>query len=661
VFGILFLDWSGGKVLLVYFADTLGSMYAVSTLAAYAAAQTEPEFQAWIKDGITPLKRLRIVVGTALIGFLGPVVVAIPFGGFLAILLTIQDFAWSEAWADRSPWISIGCQFAGTVMLMLGQLHWIATLKDPGKLVQARTGLLFARWVAMLLVGVRTSASHRYDRVRSSMAITLRPGKDELKSIAREVMLKRGLLPNFSPAVIAETNRITQAAAASGAAIRDLRGLLWASIDNDDSADLDQLSVAEAVAGGAVKILVAIADVDALVKKDSAIDGHAWTNTTSVYTAAGIFPMLPEKLSTDLTSLGEGQERLAIVIEMVISTDGAVVASDIYRAAVLNRAKLAYNGVAAWLEGTAPAPPKLAAVPGLDEQLRVQDRTAQALKKVRHAHGALQLETLQVRAVFDSGALADLLPDEKNRAKELIEDFMIAANGVTAKYLAEKGVPSLRRVLRTPERWDRIVALACASGERLPPTPDAAALDAFLSKRRQLDPARFADVSLSVIKLLGSGEYALDVPGQPSEGHFALAVKDYTHSTAPNRRFPDLVTQRLLKAALTGQTSQYTNDELTTLARHCTDQEDNAAKVERQVGKSAAALLLASRIGARFDAIVTGASDKGTWVRISGPTAEGRVVRGFEGLDVGDRVVVELVRADVARGFIDFAAVRPKP
>jgi VacB/RNase II family 3'-5' exoribonuclease len=493
------------------------------------------------------------------------------------------------------------------------------------------------------------------------MAITHRPGKDEFKSIAREAMLKRGLLPDFSPAVIAETNQITQAAATSGAAIRDLRGLLWASIDNDDSADLDQLSVAEPVADGAVKILVAIADVDALVKKDSAIDGHAWTNTTSVYTAAEIFPMLPERLSTDLTSLGESQERLAIVMEMVIATDGTVVASDIYRAAVLNRAKLAYNGVAAWLEGTAPAPPKLAAVPGLDEQLRIQDRTAQALKRVRYARGALHLDTLEVRAVFDSGALADLLPDEKNRAKELIEDFMIAANGVTARYLDKKGLPSLRRVLHTPKRWDRIVALAAESGERLPVTPDAAALDAFLTKRRDVDPVHFPDLSLAVVKLLGSGEYALNVPGQPPEGHFALAVKDYTHSTAPNRRFPDLVTQRLLKAALTGQTSQYTNDELTTLARHCTDQEDNAAKVERQVGKSAAALLLASRIGARFDAIVTGASDKGTWVRISGPTAEGRVVRGFEGLDVGDRVVVELVRADVARGFIDFAVVPQKP
>jgi exoribonuclease-2 len=439
-----------------------------------------------------------------------------------------------------------------------------------------------------------------------------------------------------------------------------LRGLLWASIDNDDSADLDQLSVAEPQAGGAVAIRVAIADVDALVKKDSAIDGHAWTNTTSVYTAAGIFPMLPEKLSTDLTSLGEGDERLAVVMEMVVAADGTVTASNLYRAVVLNRAKLAYNGVAAWLDGAAPAPPKLAAVPGLEEQIRIQDRAAQALKRVRHARGALRLETLEVRAVFDESGLADLRPDHKNRAKELIEDLMIAANGVTARYLEEQGLPSLRRVLKTPKRWERIVALAAESGEQLPPTPDAGALDAFLTRRRAADPLHFPDVSLSVVKLLGSGEYALEVPGQQSSGHFGLAVKDYTHSTAPNRRFPDLVTQRLLKAALSGQASPYTNDELTTLARHCTDQEDNAAKVERQVRKSAAALLLASRVGARFDAIVTGASEKGTWVRIAGPAAEGRVVRRFEGLDVGDRVRVELVHTDVARGFIDFAAVRTR-
>ena len=483
-------------------------------------------------------------------------------------------------------------------------------------------------------------------------------GRRKLQVIAHKAMLERGLEPDFSLAAIAETNRVTQPAQASGAEVRDLRGLLWASIDNDNSKDLDQLSVSEPGPGGAVKILVAIADVDALVRKNSAIDDHARTNTTSVYTAAEIFPMLPEKLSTDLTSLNEDEDRLAIVVEMVIADDGTVTESDIYRALVLSCAKLAYNGVAAWLEGRTPMPPKLAEVPGLDEQLRVQDRAAQALRYVRQARGALRLETTQVKAVFDDGSLADLLPDDKNRAKQLIEDFMIAANGVTAKFLEKKGLPSLRRVLRTPKRWDRIVALAAEFGEQLPSEPDAGALDAFLAKCLHNDPARFPDISLSVVKLLGSGEYALDVPGQSSEGHFGLAVRDYTHSTAPNRRFPDLITQRLLKAALAGQKSPYTNDELAALAGHCTEQEDNAAKVERQVAKSAAALLLAKRIGARFDAIVTGASAKGTWVRISGPTTEGRVVRGFEGLDVGDQVSVELVRTDVERGFIDFAAIR---
>jgi exoribonuclease-2 len=480
----------------------------------------------------------------------------------------------------------------------------------------------------------------------------------QLQRIAHDVMLQRGLLPEFSADVVAETQRITHAATASEPSVRDLRSLLWASIDNDDSQDLDQLSVAEPLAGGAVKILVAIADVDALVKKGSAIDGHAWSNTTSVYTAAGIFPMLPLKLSTDLTSLAEGQERLAVVVEMVIDGNGAVTASQIYRASVVNRAKLAYNGVAAWLDGTAPAPAKLAAVPGMDEQIRIQDRVAQALRKVRHEHGALQLETAEVRAVFDAGKLADLLPDEANRAKQLIEDFMVAANGVVARFFEQKGVPSLRRVLHTPKRWDRIVALAVQLGDKLPAAPDAPALDAFLSRRRAASPDTFADLSLSVVKLLGSGEYAVEIPGKPTDGHFGLAVKDYTHSTAPNRRYPDVIAQRLLKAALAAQPSPYTVDELTALASHCTAQEDNADKVERQVGKSAAALLLGPRIGAQFDGIVTGASDKGTWVRISGPSAEGRVVRGFEGLDVGDHVAVQLVHTDVARGFIDFAATR---
>ena len=483
-------------------------------------------------------------------------------------------------------------------------------------------------------------------------------GIDRLRAIAHDVMLKRGLLPDFSPAVLEETNKVVPAPVPHNSAARDLRALPWASIDNDDSMDLDQLSVAQPISGDTVRILVAVADVDAVVKKGSAIDSHAATNTTSVYTAAAIFSMLPERLSTDVTSLAEGQVRLAIVVDMTVAADGTVAASDIYRAMVLNRAKLAYNGVAAWLDGAAPAPPRVAAVAGLDEQLRLQEGVAQALRRERRARGALELETPEARAVFDQGALTDLRPDTRNRAKDLIQDFMIAANGVAARFLASRGLPSLRRVLRTPERWDRIVALAAQCGERLPAAPDAAALDAFLNRRRSADPTGFPDLSLAVVKLLGRGEYALDLPGQSSPGHFGLAVRDYQHSTAPNRRFPDLISQRLLKAALAAQPVPYSNDELAALASHCTDQEDNANKVERQVAKSAAALLLQSRIGARFDGVVTGASDKGTWVRISAPAVEGRIVQGFQGLDVGDRVHVQLVHTDVARGFIDFAIMR---
>jgi VacB/RNase II family 3'-5' exoribonuclease len=471
-------------------------------------------------------------------------------------------------------------------------------------------------------------------------------------------MRARGLLPDFSPAVLAEADAFRHAATNSDATVRDLRGLPWASIDNDDSRDLDQLSVADAPVEGAETILVAIADVDALVKKGSGIDNHAAVNTTSVYTAAEIFPMLPEKLSTDLTSLNPDEDRLAVVVEMAVDSDGTITKSAIYRAQVRNRAKLAYNSTAAWLEGNGPAPAPLGAVPGLPEQLRRQSRVAQHLKRMRQARGALELDTLETRAIFSDGTLADLAPDESNRAKELIEDFMVAANGIVARFLASKGIPSLRRVLRTPARWDRIVALAAQAGETLPALPDAVALDAFLHTRRKADPDGFADLSLSIVKLLGSGEYALEVPGVPTPGHFALAVRDYTHSTAPNRRFPDLVTQRIVKAALAGVPSPYSNAELATLAAHCTEQQRDATKVERQVAKSAAALLLSSRIGAAFEGIVTGASEKGTWVRISKPTTEGRVVKGFQGLDVGDRVVVKLVHTDVDLGFIDFAVER---
>jgi VacB/RNase II family 3'-5' exoribonuclease len=395
--------------------------------------------------------------------------------------------------------------------------------------------------------------------------------------------------------------------------------------------------------------------VDAIVKKDSALDGHAQHNTTSVYTPAEIFPMLPEKLSTDLTSLGEGEQRLAIVIEMVVEKDGGLLNSNIYRALVKNRAKLAYNSVAAWLEGERPAPERIMAVPGLDEQLRIQDRAAQRFKRRRHQLGALSLETIEPRAVFEGDVLTDLEGDQKNRAKELIEDFMVAANGVSARYLDAKGFPSVRRVLRSPERWQRIVELASGFGGQLPPAPDAGALESFLVKQKEADPLRFPDLSLAIVKLIGRGEYVLNLPGEAPPGHFALAVKAYAHSTAPNRRFPDLITQRLIKAALADDPVPYSQEELRYLAPHCTAKEDDAEKVERRLRKSAAALLLESRIGQRFDGIVTGASEKGTWVRVLHPPVEGKLVSGFKGLDVGDRVSVELVSTNVERGYIDFA------
>lgn len=482
-------------------------------------------------------------------------------------------------------------------------------------------------------------------------------GDTRLSRVAHDAMRDRGLLPDFSAQAMSEVTALNAPAPVEQPAVRDLRDLPWASIDNDDSRDLDQLSVAGIAADGTDTIHVAVADVDALVRKGSAIDDHAAVNTTSVYTAAGIFPMLPEKLSTGLTSLNPDEDRLAIVVEMTVDGDGAVQGSAVYRAAVRNKAKLAYNSVAAWLAG-GPAPPALAAVPELPGQLRRQDRVAQQLKRRRTQRGALELDTTESRPIFSDGVLADLAPDASNRAKEIIEDFMVAANGVVASFLADKGIPSLRRVLRTPLRWDRIAALAAQHGERLPALPDAVALDQFLRRRRQADPAGFPDLSLAAVKLLGAGEYALDIPGTPAPGHFALAVREYTHSTAPNRRFPDLVTQRIVKAALAATRTPYSNGELERLAAHCTLQQKHAEKVERQVAKSAAALILSPRIGATFRGIVTGASDKGVWVRITHPTTEGRVVRGDDGLDVGDRVTVKLLRADVERGFIDFAAQR---
>ena len=467
------------------------------------------------------------------------------------------------------------------------------------------------------------------------------------------------MLPDFSSAALHELAAMDESPSEPDKSVRDLRALVWCSIDNDESRDLDQLSIALPGTGSSSKILVAVADVDSRVRAGSALDEHARANTTSVYTAAGVFPMLPEQLSTDLTSLNERQDRLALVTELVVAADGSLLESDVYRAWVHNHAKLEYDSVGTWLEGAAPAPSKVASVSGLAEQLRTQDRVAQAMKQQRHQHGALTLQASEARPVFMGDQITDLRADAQNRAKDLIEDFMIAVNGVIARYLEQNGMPSLRRVLRAPARWQRIVELASERGQSLPAEPDARALEGFLQQQRASAPARFAELSLSVVKLLGRGEYAVERPGEPVSGHFGLAVKDYTHSTAPNRRFPDLVTQRMVKAALARRPAPYDATQLDELARHCTEREDAASKVERQVRKAGAALLLEQRIGERFAALVTGASEKGTWVRVSHPAVEGKVVRGAAGLDVGQRVLVELVRTDVERGYVDFANVEP--
>ena len=476
----------------------------------------------------------------------------------------------------------------------------------------------------------------------------------DLRAIAHQAMLDRGLEPDLPPAAIQQLREIQGPARDAQQSIRDLRQLLWCSIDNDHSMDLDQLTVAERLPTGAVKVLVAIADVDAIVKIASPIDLHAGTNTTSVYTAAAIFPMLPERLSTDLTSLGEGEDRLALVIEMVVAADGSIPESAVYRALVRNRAKLAYSNVAAWLDGKDKMSEKIARTTGLDEQLRMQDQIAQVMRTVRYRHGALDLEIIDPEVVLSDGQVVDVRQASQNRSQKMIEDFMIAANGVSSQFLEKHGWPALRRVVRAPERWDRIQKVAERFAEQLPVEPDSQALAAFLARRRQADPLRFPDLSLTIVKLMGAGEYVVQLPGQDSPGHFGLAVREYSHSTAPNRRFPDLVTQRLLKTAMAADKLPYTPVELTALATHCTKQEDAARKVERQVQKSATAQFLSGRIGETFDAIVTGASEKGTWVRVLKPPVEGKLTVGQTKVEVGDQIRVRLANLNIERGFIDF-------
>lgn len=481
--------------------------------------------------------------------------------------------------------------------------------------------------------------------------------RTSLSTIATWAMFSRGLEPEFDVAVHKQLAQLHGPAREDDQSIKDLTDLPWCSIDNDDSLDLDQLTAIEAIGVSQLSVYVAIADVDALVRKDSPIDAHARHNTTSVYTSARTFPMLPERLCTDLTSLNPDEDRLALVVEMLFSEDGILVSHKIYRAMVRNKAKLAYDAVSTWIENSGELPDPAKRVLGMAEQLRLQDELAQKLRVLRRAQGSLEFETFQPKAQFAGERIVDIRQQVQNRARQLIEELMIVTNGCTARFLAGHGIASLRRVVRSPERWQRIVDVAYGYGFSLPRQPDGKALEAFLAQQHQADPLRFPDLSLVIIKLMGSGEYVVEEPKGEPIGHFGLAVQDYMHSTAPNRRYPDLLTLRLIKAALAGSPAPYSTEELTELAEHCTAQEDAAEKVERQMRKSEAALMLHSRIGQKFDAIITGADDRGAWIRIFEPPAEGRL-RDYEPeLRVGQSLRVKLVSTSVERGFIDFVQV----
>ena len=492
--------------------------------------------------------------------------------------------------------------------------------------------------------------------------------RSDLVPLAIASLLKHGLAPYFSAESLAELAAIQGPAQDSSPDIHDLRDALWCSIDDDDSLDLDQVSVCQPVTSG-WKVLVAIADVDALVTKGCAIDLQAQRNTTSVYTAAKVFPMLPERLSTDLTSLGVQQDRLAMVTEMTVDEGGEVTAFRVFRALVRNQAKLAYDSLAVWLEGEGTLPPAAQAVSGMDLQLRSQDAAAQALRKRRTAHGALEFETFQPRAEVEGDEVVGIRQQEHNRARQLIEEFMVATNICTAQFLERRGGMSMRRVVRSPERWARVVQVAKKYGEALPAEPASKALEEFLERRRKADPLRFPDLSLTIVQLMGAGEYVVEAvqPGVPVDhsktvaiedyGHFGLAVRDYAHSTAPNRRYPDLISHRLVKAMLTGQTCPYSVDELQTLADHCNQQESAARKVERSLRKSEAALYLHDKVGQVFDAIVTGNNKRGTWIRTLVPPVQGKLEGAAPEVDVGDKLRVRLHSTDVAQGHINFQPV----
>ena len=462
-------------------------------------------------------------------------------------------------------------------------------------------------------------------------------------------MIHEGFQPDFPPPVINEVNGFRAATALNGA-VRDMRDLLWSSIDNTESRDLDQIEWAESAPEGNIRVRVGVADVDAVVAVSSATDAHARANATSVYSGGPVFPMLPERLSTDLTSLGQDADRRAIVMECVVAPDGRVVASEVCQAMVRNKARLNYDQVGSWLESSSPAPFKMA---GLGEQLRLQSEASRRLKALRKEHGALVLDREESAPIVVNNAVQGFAVTRDNAARDLIESFMVAANVAMAEFLRARNCLCLRRVVRTPKRWDRIQALAAESGAKLPDAPDARALNEFLAQRRQADPDHFPELALGVLKSLGPGIYEVEHPGAEHEGHFALAVDDYSHSTAPNRRYADLTTQRLLKASLIGSPAPFSEGALSDLAAHCTERESAARHVERFMKKVAAAIMLAPQVGRVFDSMVTGVSPKGTFARLLTVPAEGLVIRGQRGLDVGDKFRARLAGVDAGKGFID--------
>ena len=479
----------------------------------------------------------------------------------------------------------------------------------------------------------------------------------DLTGLARQAMLNHGFQLDMTPPVEDEIARLAPIPASTNG-IRDLRQLLWSSIDEASSRDLDQLEYAEQLPNGDIRVLVGIADVDEFVAEATALDGHAYANGNSVYTGVTTFPMLPEELSTDLTSLRGGEDRVALVVELIVDAEGHLKKSNVSRALVHNYAKLSYREVGRWLDDGAQKPEAVRKTPGLERQIRLQWQAAERLRELRKRNGMLKFQSTEVQPVIEDGKVVGLKSPEQNSARSLIENFMIAANGTIADFLEARQSPGILRIVRTPARWPRIVEIARNLGDNLPEVPNAPALSAFLERRRAANPLHFADLSLSIVKLLGPGEYAVKEPGVPQEGHFSLAVRSYTHFTAPNRRYADLVMQRLVKAVLSQQDTPYTVEELSIVATHCTEREDAARKVERLLRKTIAAVSMRDRIGQEFDAIVTGAKPGGTYARLLKPPVDGRIERGARGLQVGDQIRVRLTDTDPERGYIDFARIQ---